>query len=78
MERTTDQYSFFDWSGSMNNVMMDTLKQLYNLIWFCRKVQIPYEVYAFTNDYPRPAMYANKETFMNQKYDGRSQYNFAY
>ena len=24
-----------DWSGSMNNVMMDTLKQLYNLIWFC-------------------------------------------
>jgi len=27
-----------DWSGSMNNVMMDTLKQLYNLIWFCRKV----------------------------------------
>ena len=41
-----------DWSGSMNSVMMDTLKQLYNLIWFCRKVQIPYEVYAFTIDYP--------------------------
>jgi len=42
-----------DWSGSMNNVMMDTIKQLYNLIWFCRKVQIPYDVYAFTNDFPR-------------------------
>ena len=41
-----------DWSGSMSNVMMDTLKQLYNLIWFCRKVQIPYEVYGFTIDYP--------------------------
>ena len=41
-----------DWSGSMNNVLMDTLKQLYNLIWFCRKVQIPYEVYAFTIDHP--------------------------
>ena len=40
-----------DWSGSMNNVILDTLKQLYNLIWFCRKVQIPYEVYAFTIDY---------------------------
>ena len=40
-----------DWSGSMNNVILDTLKQLYNLIWFCRKVQIPYEVYAFTVDY---------------------------
>ena len=42
-----------DWSGSMNTVLLDTLKQLYNLIWFCRKVQIPYDVYAFTNDYPR-------------------------
>ena len=42
-----------DWSGSMNTVLLDTLKQLYNLIWFCRKVQIPYDVYAFTNDFPR-------------------------
>ena len=41
-----------DWSGSMGQVMLDTLKQLYNLIWFCRKVQIPYDVYAFTVDYP--------------------------
>ena len=41
-----------DWSGSMSRVMLDTLKQLYNLIWFCRKVSIPFEVYAFTNDYP--------------------------
>jgi hypothetical protein len=41
-----------DWSGSMGNVMEDTIKQLYNLIWFCRKVSIPFEVYAFTTDYP--------------------------
>lgn len=41
-----------DWSGSMGHVLMDTLKQLYNLIWFCRKVSIPFEVYAFTCDYP--------------------------
>jgi len=40
-----------DWSGSMSNVMLDTIKQLYNLIWFCRKVSIPFEVYAFTNNY---------------------------
>jgi len=39
-----------DWSGSMHNVIEDTIKQLYNLVWFCRKVQIPFEVYAFTND----------------------------
>ena len=37
-----------DWSGSMNNVLLDTVKQLLNLCWFCKKVQIPFEVYAFT------------------------------
>ena len=40
-----------DWSGSMQYVMKDTIKQLYNLIWFCKKVQIPFEVYAFTNEW---------------------------
>ena len=39
-----------DWSGSMQNILEDTMKQLFNLVWFCRKVQIPFEVYAFTND----------------------------
>ena len=42
-----------DWSGSMQYVLKDTLKQLYNLIWFCRKVQIPFEVYAFTTEWDR-------------------------
>jgi hypothetical protein len=41
-----------DWSGSMGDVMLDTVKQLFNLVWFCRKVAIPFEVYAFTTDYP--------------------------
>jgi hypothetical protein len=41
-----------DWSGSMTRVMLDTIKQLFNLIWFCKKVGIPFEVYAFTNNYP--------------------------
>ena len=40
-----------DWSGSMAHCMMDTIRQLYNLIWFCKKVQIPFDVYAFTNSY---------------------------
>lgn len=42
-----------DWSGSMADVMEDTIKQLYNLVWFCSKVNIPFEVYAFTNSYIR-------------------------
>ena len=41
-----------DWSGSMQDVMLDTVKQLFNLMWFCKKVSIPFEVYAFTSDYP--------------------------
>ena len=41
-----------DWSGSMAPVLLDTLKQLYNLLWFCKKVNIPFDVYAFTNNYP--------------------------
>lgn len=40
-----------DWSGSMGNVMLDTIKQLYNIIWFCNKVSIPFEVYAFSNEW---------------------------
>lgn len=40
-----------DWSGSMSEVMKDTIKQLYNLIWFCKKVNIPFEVYAFTDGF---------------------------
>lgn len=42
-----------DWSGSMSEVMTDTIKQLYNLMWFCKKVSIPFEVYAFTNEWRR-------------------------
>jgi len=41
-----------DWSGSMSDVMLDTVKQLFNLVWFCKKVAIPFDVYAFTSDYP--------------------------
>ena len=40
-----------DWSGSMQYVLQDTCKQLYNLMWFCKKVQIPFEVYAFTQEW---------------------------
>jgi len=40
-----------DWSGSMTDVIEDTLKQLYNLVWFCKKVAIPFSVFAFTHEY---------------------------
>jgi hypothetical protein len=42
---------FLDWSGSMINYLHPTIKQLLNLVLFCKKVNIPFEVYAFTNMY---------------------------
>jgi hypothetical protein len=40
-----------DWSGSMGDIMEDTIKQLFNIVWFCSKVNIPFEVYAFSNNF---------------------------
>jgi len=42
---------FLDWSGSMSDHMENTVKQLINLVMFCKKVNIPYEVYAFTSEH---------------------------
>ena len=44
---------FLDWSGSMAPNMFGTIKQLFNLMWFCQRVQIPFEVYAFSSYYQR-------------------------
>ena len=38
-----------DWSGSMGDHLLSTVKQVLNLAWFCQKVGIPFRVYAFTN-----------------------------
>jgi len=56
-----------DWSGSMSREMLDTIKQLYNLIWFCNKVQIPFEVYAFTENFPN----VNEEGYTKESYEPR-------
>jgi len=55
-----------DWSASMSDVMLDTIKQLYNLIWFCRKVSIPFEVYAFTSDYPLVSYSEDNEALIRE------------
>lgn len=48
-----------DWSGSMNECLIDTIQQLFNLIWFCKKVNIPFDVYAFTNSYLKHTLQEN-------------------
>lgn len=40
---------YLDWSGSMQGNLVGTIKQLFNLIQFCKKTQIPFEVYSFND-----------------------------
>jgi hypothetical protein len=40
---------FFDMSGSMTSQMSGAIEQMLVLVEFCRKVNIPFEVYGFTN-----------------------------
>ena len=56
-----------DWSGSMGNVLLDTVKQLLNLCWFCKKVQIPFEVYAFTYEW-NPLMFDEEMESIPEKF----------
>lgn len=41
---------FVDWSGSMSSNIESTIKQLFNLVQFCDKVKIPFEVYSFVEN----------------------------
>jgi len=41
---------FYDMSGSMSNSIAGVIEQILILVEFCRKVNIPFEVYGFTND----------------------------
>jgi hypothetical protein len=43
---------FLDWSGSMNHHMPNTVKQLISIVMFCKKVNIPFEVYCFSESGP--------------------------
>jgi len=40
---------FLDWSGSMSENITNTIEQIIILADFCRKVNIPFEVYAFSD-----------------------------
>jgi hypothetical protein len=51
-EKNHGMVFFVDWSASMSSCMKDTIKQMLCLVMFCKKLNIPYEVYAFTSSYP--------------------------
>jgi hypothetical protein len=64
-----------DWSGSMAENLIGTLSQLYNLIWFCRRTQIPFKVYAFSDAYGRKGYYNNSESSETNVEYGEIEYN---
>ena len=64
---------FIDWSGSMQDKMTPTIHQLMNLTMFCQKVNIPFEVYAFSNDsynrWDRESKYETPKGKSHPKYE---------
>ena len=46
-----------DWSGSMNNYIDQTIEQVVNLAMFCQRIQVPYQVFAFTDGYDQDKIY---------------------
>jgi len=41
---------FIDWSGSMMDNLSGTIEQLITMATFCRKVNVPFDVYAFSTE----------------------------
>ncbi len=56
-----------DWSGSMADSLFNTVKQLINLIEFCKKINIPFEVYFFNSERAR--------SFYDKTYEKSFKYN---
>ena len=65
---------FIDWSGSMEYNLQKTIKQLFSLAMFCKRVQIPFEVYSFRTAHYRDlaingGTLAEGETFFTRQKD---------
>ena len=62
-EKNHGMMMLLDWSGSMQDCLMKTVDQLLNLVWFCQKIRIPYDVYFFTSE--RGYSETEKQAFSN-------------
>ena len=60
---------FIDFSGSMHSNMADTIDQLLTLVSFCRKVNIPFEVYSFTDSNSEKKDHDAQYTIKSKKYE---------
>ena len=57
-----------DWSGSMVDNLKGTIEQLLQLVMFCRRTKIPFEVFAFTSCYKNLSGYYNRGTYLDVNY----------
>ena len=57
-----------DWSGSMVDNLKGTIEQLLQLVMFCRRTKIPFEVFAFTSCYKNLSGYYNRGTYLGVNY----------
>ena len=60
-----------DWSSSMSHVLGDTLKQAIVLAMFCKKLNIPFDVYAFSSG--RHLVHGFNDKDFSKGYWGREQ-----
>ena len=64
---------FLDWSGSMADSLIETIEQLIQLSMFCRKVNIPFEVYAFSS--MAPALFGKGSSSYKNTNDNHNYYS---
>ena len=57
---------FIDWSGSMSPNMSNTIDQLMLIAMFCKKVNIPFDVFAFTTSWGREESERGSYKFENR------------
>jgi len=60
-----------DWSGSMSHCISDVIAQIQVLGMFCNKVNIPFDVYAFSDNFGRYNFDDNNEELCEFKFKGK-------
>ena len=70
---------FVDWSGSMGDVLKSTIEQTLVLSDFCRKVNIPFRVFAFSDNPEAQALFTDQGKYgRNQVHKFSSKENEIY
>ncbi len=62
---------FIDWSGSMTDNMKGTIEQLITLTTFCRKINVPFDVYAFSTEWNSESITAIEPTAGQIDFSGK-------